>query len=149
MRVGPHRGIGPTAKKHHMAHRHLAGITAHDVPGRCRDRIEQHERAEPLLKWRREQQRIRDDKRERDRRPEQPPHHVLPIRPCGRNQRKPRNREYTTMSLYTAPIRYPDRDSMTPISSPATSAPGTLPNPPSDTVTKATIPRVSPTVGTM
>ena len=36
---------------------------------------------------------------------------------------------------------------MTPISSPATSAPGTLPKPPSDTVTKATMPSVSPTVG--
>ena len=34
-----------------------------------------------------------------------------------------------------------------PISSPATSAPGTLPKPPSDTVTKATMPSVSPTVG--
>ena len=38
---------------------------------------------------------------------------------------------------------------MTPISSPATSAPGTLPKPPSDTVTKATMASVSPTVGEM
>ena len=36
---------------------------------------------------------------------------------------------------------------MTPINSPATSAPGTLPKPPSDTVTKPTMPSVSPTVG--
>ena len=36
---------------------------------------------------------------------------------------------------------------MTPIRSPATSAPGTLPKPPSDTVTKATMASVSPTVG--
>ena len=36
---------------------------------------------------------------------------------------------------------------MTPISSPATRAPGTLPNPPSETVTKAMMASVSPTVG--
>ena len=36
---------------------------------------------------------------------------------------------------------------MTPIRRPANSAPGTLPKPPSDTVTKATMPSVSPTVG--
>ena len=36
---------------------------------------------------------------------------------------------------------------MTPIRSPATSAPGTLPKPPSDTVTNAMMASVSPTVG--
>src|SRR5216683_443198 len=149
MRISAHRGIGATAEEHHVADRHLAGIAADDVPGRCRDGIEQHQRAEPLLKRRREQQRIGDEKRQHHRGPQQAPHHILPIKPCGRNQRKPRNSEYTTMSLYTAPIRYPDRDSMTPIRSPATSAPGTLPKPPSDTVTNATMPKVSPTVGTM
>ena len=38
---------------------------------------------------------------------------------------------------------------MTPISRPATSAPGTLPKPPSDTTTKATSASVSPTLGAM
>ena len=38
---------------------------------------------------------------------------------------------------------------MTPIRSPAIRAPGTLPNPPKDTVTNATIASVSPTVGTI
>ena len=36
---------------------------------------------------------------------------------------------------------------MTPMISPATSAPGTLPKPPNETVTKATMASVSPTVG--
>src|SRR6202140_994450 len=149
MGVGAHRRIGAAAEEHHMPDRHLAGIAADDVPGRGRNGIEQHQRAEPLLEWRREPQRIGDHQRQHHRGPQQAPHHVLPIRPCGRNQRKPRNKEYTTMSLYTAPIQYADKDSMTPIRSPATSAPGTLPKPPSDTVTKATMPKVSPTVGTM
>ena len=99
MRIGRHRGIGAAAEEHDMADRHLPGVAADDVPGGCRDRIEQDQRAEPLLERRREHQRIEDDQRERDRGPDETPHHILPIRPCGRNQRKHRNSEYTTMSL--------------------------------------------------
>ena len=99
MRIGRHRGIGAAAEEDDMADRHLPGIAADDVPGGCRDRIEQDQRAEPLLERRREHQRIEDDQRERDRGPDETPHYILPIRPCGRNQRKHRNSEYTTMSL--------------------------------------------------
>ena len=88
---GAHRGIGAAAEEHDMADRDLAGIAADDVPGRGRDRIEQHQRAEPLLERRREQQRIGDHQRQRHRWPEQAAHHDLPIRPCGRNQRKETN----------------------------------------------------------
>src|SRR3954453_10896467 len=147
MRVGTHRCISTAAEEHDMPDRHLPGIAADNVPGGSRDRIEQDQSAKPLLEWCREHQGIDDDQRERDQGPEKAPHHILPIKPCGLNQRKHRNSEYTTMSLYTAPIQKADTDSMTPIRSPAASAPGTLPKPPKDTVTKATIPSVSPTVG--
>src|SRR6476469_5711069 len=149
MRVSAHRRIGAAPEEHDMSNRDLAGIAADDVPRRRGDRVEQHQRSETLLEGCREQQGISDDKRQYHRGPQQAPHHILPMRPCGRNQRKPRNSEYTTMSLYTAPIQYADSDSMTPIRSPATNAPGTLPNPPSDTVTNAMMAKVSPTVGTI
>src|SRR4030081_1065352 len=111
MRVSAHRGIGATAEEHDVTYRHLASIAADDVPGRCRDRIKQHKRAEPLLKRGREDKRICDDKRQYHQGPQQAPHHILPIKPCGRNQRKHRNSEYTTMPLKTAPIQYAETDS--------------------------------------
>ena len=46
----------------------------------------EHQRAEPLLKGRREHQRIEDGDAERDTRPEIALHQVFPMRPCGRNQ---------------------------------------------------------------
>ena len=55
-----------------------------------------------------------------------------------------RNRPYNANA---GPIRNADSASMTPIRSPATSAPCTLPKPPNATVTKATMASVSPTVG--
>src|SRR5260370_6081244 len=135
MRVSAHRGVGAGPEEHDMADRHLAGIAANDVPGRRRDRIEQDKRAKPLLKRRREHKRIGNHQREHHERPQKAPHHILPfrtypsslahqalpIKPCGRNQRKHTNSEYTTLSLYTAPIHQTDSESMTPITSPAIS----------------------------
>ena len=69
MRVSAHRGVGAATEEHDMPDRHLAGIAADDVPGRCSDRIKQHQRAEPLLERRREHQRIGDDQRQHDGKP--------------------------------------------------------------------------------
>ena len=82
MRIRGHRGIGAATEEHDVPDRHLAGIAADDIPRRRRDRIEQDQRAEPLLERRREQQRIRNDQRERHRRPQKTPHHVFLIRSC-------------------------------------------------------------------
>ena len=92
--VGGHEVDAPghdVGDGHDVADGHLPGIATDDVPGGGRDGVEQHQRAEALLERRREQQRIGDHDRERHREPDRAPHHILPIRPCGLNQRKPRN----------------------------------------------------------
>jgi len=49
--------------------------------------------AADVLAYRADEVPVGDDQRQHHRGPQQAPHHVLPIRPCGLNQRKERNSE--------------------------------------------------------
>ena len=59
--------------------RNLPAHAADDIPGRSRDRIEQDQRAEPLLERRRQHERVSDNDRQQDGGEEPAAHHIAPF----------------------------------------------------------------------
>src|SRR4051812_38433825 len=143
-----------------MADGDLPRIAADQVPCRGGKRGEHHQRANALDELVLDQQGPDEQRGQRchaqhptaggvRRRGNRRRAHALPSRPCGRNHSTARKRMKTTTSLKAGPIQKELSDSMTPMASPATSAPGTLPKPPRQTTTKAISASDSPTIGEM